>query len=51
MDANQDGKVTSEEYMAAMASAFKEMDKDRNGFISIEEHAYFIAKKAGAAKK
>ena len=46
IDADKDGKLT-----AAMSRRFKEIDKNRNGFISLEEHAYFMSKNAGSAKK
>jgi Ca2+-binding EF-hand superfamily protein len=51
VDSNHDGIITRDEFTAAMSRRFKEIDKNRNGLISLEEHAYFMSKNAGSAKK
>jgi len=50
-DSNHDGKVTLEEFTAAMTKRFKELDKNKDGVIAIEEHAVFWSAKPAPAKK
>ncbi|NJN05882.1 MAG: sulfatase-like hydrolase/transferase, partial [Rhodobacteraceae bacterium] len=50
MDKNQDGKLSAGEFLPA--APFKEVDKDGDGFATVEElRAYYTAQRAKAAPK
>lgn len=51
MDANKDGKVTMDEFLTAMKKRFKEIDKNGDGFISVQEHDIYWSQKPAPAKK
>ncbi|HAB11490.1 MAG TPA: carboxylesterase [Planctomycetaceae bacterium] len=48
-DRNNDGRLTRQELPAAARRNFSRVDRDRNGFISLKEHAAFL--RGGARKR
>jgi hypothetical protein len=51
MDANRDGQVSREEYIALIASGFEQKDKDTNGVLTPSEHRHTGSFKFGDTDK
>jgi hypothetical protein len=51
MDANKDGQVSREEYVAAFAAGFERKDKDKDGVLTPTEHRHTGSFKYGDVDK
>jgi len=49
--ANKDDKVTIDEFLTVTKRRFKEIDKNGDGFISVQEHDIYWSQKPAPAKK